>query len=67
VAALERELDELHRVEEVLVAAAIAAGHSVHRSPSVPPAAGVKTAEALGAKAGLADESRWPRRPAVAR
>ena len=39
IAALERELDELHGVEEVLVAAAIAAGHSVHRSPSVPPAA----------------------------
>ena len=42
----------------MLVAAAIAAGHSVHRSPSVPPAAvlgvgvaGVKTAEARGAKA----------------
>jgi hypothetical protein len=32
-AALERELDELHRVEEALVASAIAAGHSVHRSP----------------------------------
>jgi hypothetical protein len=39
VAALERELDELHRVEEVLVAAAIATGHPVHRSPSAPPAA----------------------------
>jgi hypothetical protein len=36
---VERELDELHRVEEVLVAAAIAAGQPVHRSPSVPPAA----------------------------
>ena len=47
IAALERELDELHGVEEVLVAAAIAAGHSVHRSPSVPPAAvlGVKIAD----------------------
>src|SRR6516165_8784743 len=33
IAALERELDELHRAEEVLVAAAIAA---VHRSPSAP-------------------------------
>ena len=33
IAALERELDALHRVEEALVAAAIAA---VHRSPSAP-------------------------------
>jgi hypothetical protein len=39
IAVLERELDELHRVEEALVAAAIAAGHPVHRSPSTPPAA----------------------------
>jgi len=39
IAALERELDELHRVEEALVAAAIAAGHPVHRSPSAPPVA----------------------------
>jgi hypothetical protein len=39
IAALERELDDLHRVEEVLVAAAIAAGQPVHRSPSAPPAA----------------------------
>jgi hypothetical protein len=39
IAALERELDELHRVEEALVAVAIAAGSSVHRSPSAPPAA----------------------------
>jgi hypothetical protein len=39
VAALERELDDLHRVEEALVAAAIAAGQPVHRSPSAPPAA----------------------------
>ena len=38
-AALERELDDLHRVEEALVAAAIAAGQLVHRSPSVRPAA----------------------------
>ena len=38
VAALERELDELHRVEEVLVVTALAAGSSVHRSPSAPPA-----------------------------
>jgi hypothetical protein len=37
--ALERELDELHRVEEALVATAIAAGEPVHRSPSAPPAA----------------------------
>jgi hypothetical protein len=39
IAALERELDELHRVEEVLVVAAIAAGQPVYRSPSAPPAA----------------------------
>jgi hypothetical protein len=39
IAALERELEELHRVEEVLVAVAIAAGQPVHRSPSAPPAA----------------------------
>jgi hypothetical protein len=47
IAALERELDKLHRAEEVLVAAAIAAGHSVHRSPSAPPAAvlGIRVAD----------------------
>jgi hypothetical protein len=47
IAALERELDELHRVEEALVAAAIATGQSVHRSPSAPPSAvlGVKLAD----------------------
>ena len=47
VAALERELDELHRVEEALVAAALAASSSVHRSPSAPPAAvlGVRVAD----------------------
>jgi hypothetical protein len=39
IAALERELEELHRVEEVLVAVAIAAGQPVHRSPSAPPVA----------------------------
>jgi hypothetical protein len=39
IAALERELEELHRVEEALVAAAIAAGDLVHRSPSAPPSA----------------------------
>jgi hypothetical protein len=39
IAALERELDELHRVEEVLVAVAMAAGQPVHRSPSALPAA----------------------------
>ena len=47
IAALERELDELHRVEEVLVAVAIAAGQPVHRSPSAPPPAvlGVRVAD----------------------
>jgi len=47
IAALERELDELHRVEEALVAAAVATGQLVHRSPSAPPAAvlGVRVAE----------------------
>jgi hypothetical protein len=39
VAALERELIELHHVEEALVTAAIAAGQSVHRSAQAPPAA----------------------------
>jgi hypothetical protein len=47
VAALARELDELHRVEEALVAAAIAAGEPVHRSPSASPPAvlGVRVAD----------------------
>jgi hypothetical protein len=47
IAALERELDELQRVEEALVAAAVAAGEPVHRSPSAPPAAvlGVRVAD----------------------
>jgi hypothetical protein len=47
IAVLERELDELHRVDEMLVAAAIAAGQPVHRSPSAPPAAvlGVRVAD----------------------
>jgi hypothetical protein len=47
IAALERALDELHRMEEVLVAAAIPAGQPVHRSPSAPPAAvlGVRVAD----------------------
>jgi hypothetical protein len=56
IVALERELGELHRVEEALVVAAIAAGQPVHRSPSAPPAAvlGVRVADrasraALGA------------------
>jgi hypothetical protein len=39
IAALERDLEELHRVEEALVVAAIAAGQPVHRSPSAPPVA----------------------------
>jgi hypothetical protein len=39
VAALERQLDELHRVEEALVVTAIAAGQPVQRSPLAPPAA----------------------------
>jgi hypothetical protein len=49
VAALERELDELHRVEEALLVAAIATGQPVHRSPSAPPAAvlGVRAAESV--------------------
>jgi hypothetical protein len=47
IAALERELDELHRVEEALVAIAITAGQPVHRSPAAPPGAvlGVRVAE----------------------
>jgi hypothetical protein len=46
IAELESELDELHRVEEVLVAKAIAAGELVHRSPTGSPAAvlGVRVA-----------------------
>jgi hypothetical protein len=47
IAALERDLDELHRVEEALVAVAIAAGQPVYRSPSALPSAvlGVRLAE----------------------
>jgi hypothetical protein len=47
IAALERELDKLHRVEEVLVAAATEAGQPVHRSPSAPPSAvlGIRVAD----------------------
>ena len=49
IAALERELDELHRVEEALVAVAIAAGQPVHRLPSAPPAAvlGVRVTDGI--------------------
>ena len=49
IAALEHELDELHRVEEALVTAAISAGSSVHRLPSAPPAAvlGVRVADRI--------------------
>ena len=47
IAALERDLGELQRMEEALVAAAIATGQPVHRSPSAPPAAvlGVRLAD----------------------
>ena len=47
IAALERELDEFHRVEEALVADLIAAGEPVQRSPSAPPRAvlGVRVAD----------------------
>src|SRR5262245_51484683 len=47
IAAVEHELGDLQRVEEALVAAAIAAGQSVHRSPSALPAAvlGVRVAD----------------------
>jgi hypothetical protein len=49
IAALERELEELHRVEEVLVAAAMTTGQPVHRSHSAPPAAvlGVRVADTV--------------------
>jgi hypothetical protein len=49
IAELERELDELHRVEEALVVAAIAAGQPVHRSPSAPAVAilGVRVADTV--------------------
>jgi hypothetical protein len=50
-AVLERELDELHRVQEALVAAAVTAGQPVHRSPSAPPPA------VLGVKVALAARS----------
>ena len=39
VAALERELDELHRIEEAPVVAALATDQPVHRSLSAPSAA----------------------------
>jgi hypothetical protein len=39
IAPLERELDDLHRMEEQLLVIAIADGQPVHRSPSAPPAA----------------------------
>jgi len=39
LSSLDRELDALHGAEQALVAAAIAAGKPVHRSPSVPPTA----------------------------
>jgi hypothetical protein len=47
IAALAQELSDLHLVEEILVAAAIAAGQPVHRSPTAPPAAvlGVRVAD----------------------
>jgi hypothetical protein len=47
IAALERELEELHCLEEALVAAAIRSREPVHRSPSAPPPAvlGVRMAE----------------------
>jgi hypothetical protein len=46
--ALERELDELHRIEEVLVSDAITAGQAVHRHSDTSPQAvlGVKLVEA---------------------
>jgi hypothetical protein len=40
IAALERELDALRRVEEEALVATAAASQPVHRSPSAPPAAG---------------------------
>ena len=47
IAALEHQLDDLDRVEEALVAAALAAGSSVHRSPFAPPTGvlGVRVAD----------------------
>jgi hypothetical protein len=48
IAALEQEIEQLAYVEEALVAAAIAEGEDVHRSPSAPPQAvlQVRVAEA---------------------
>jgi hypothetical protein len=50
---LERELDELQRIEEVLIASAVAAGQPVCRSPSAPPAAvlGVRVADMVSRSA----------------
>ena len=47
IAAPERELDELHRMEEALVVDAIAAGQPVRRLPSAPPRSvlGVRVAD----------------------
>jgi hypothetical protein len=65
--ALERELDELHRVEEVLVASAIAAGEPVYRSPSAPPANDVlqflKWSSAVGTNAAIAMKRASARSP----
>jgi len=60
VAALERELDELHRVEEALVAAAIATGQPVHRSPSAAPTAvlGVRVADKVFARRLITTKTR---------
>jgi len=53
IAALDAELVELARVEEVLVAAALAHGEPVERSPSAPPQAvlGVRVAETKATRA----------------
>ena len=56
IAALERELDGLQRVEEVLLVAALATGEPVHRSPSAPPATELILRQAMHATALTKDE-----------
>jgi hypothetical protein len=54
IAALEAELAELAYIEEVLVAAAIAEGEDVQRSPSAPPQAVLQVRVAEGTKSSRA-------------
>jgi hypothetical protein len=60
IAALEAELAELAYIEEVLVAAAIANGEDVQRSPSAPPQAvlGIRVVEAVKSSRDLGTRQR---------